>query len=127
VSTASPTITTGLLSPATSAEATDTLASTAGFGEPITLAEARKAVAFSVRVPSDARLGDPDLVTIERNVAKGMVTLWWKPNDRLPLPASPSNRTWGMSFSVFRGSVEDGPPGDVSLSEPETAGGRVSR
>ena len=116
---------------ATSDEATTTAAPTAGFGESITLAEARKAVAFTVRIPSDSRLGDPDLVTLERDVAKGLVTLWWKPNDRLPLPASPTNRAWGMAFSAFRGSVEDwsfskmlGPDARVEFVTVQGASGR---
>ena len=91
----------------TSDEATTTAAPTAGFGETTTLDAAHKAVTFAVRIPNDARLGEPDLVTLERDVARGLVTLWWKPNDRLPLPASPTNRRWGMSFSTFHGSVED--------------------
>lgn len=127
----SPAITTALSPSATSDEATTTAASTAGFGESITLAEARKAVAFTVRIPSDSRLGDPDLVTLERDVAKGLVTLWWKPNDRLPLPASPTNRAWGMAFSAFRGSVEDwsfskmlGPDARVEFVTVQGASGR---
>jgi RNA polymerase sigma factor (sigma-70 family) len=104
----SPAITTIVSSVAiSSGEARTTAAPTAGFGEPTTLAEARKAVTFAVRIPSDSRLGEPDLVTLERDVAKGLVTLWWKPNDRLPLPPSPNNPTWGMSFSAFRGSFEE--------------------
>jgi RNA polymerase sigma factor (sigma-70 family) len=112
-------------------EATTTAAPRAGFGEPTTLAEARKAVTFTVRIPSNSRLGDPDLVTLERDVAKGLVTLWWKPNDRLPLPASPTNPTWGMSFSTFRGSVEDwsfskmlGPDARVEFVTVQGASGR---
>lgn len=125
---ASPTVAS---SSATSAEATTTAAPTAGFGEPTTLTEARKAVSFALRFPSDARLGDPDLVTLERDVAKGLVTLWWKPNDRLPLPASPTNRTWGLSFSAFHGLVEDwsfskmlGPEARVEFVTVQGASGR---
>jgi RNA polymerase sigma factor (sigma-70 family) len=124
-------ITTVVSSSATSDEATTTAAPTAGFGEPTTLADARKAVTFAVRIPSDSRLGDPDLVTLERDVAKGLVTLWWKPNDRLPLPASPTNPTWGMSFSTFHGSVQDwsfskmlGPDAKVEFVTVQGASGR---
>jgi RNA polymerase sigma factor (sigma-70 family) len=120
-----------LSSSATSQEVTTTAAPTAGFGETTTLEAARKAVTFALRVPSDSRLGDPDLVTLERDVAEGLVTLWWKPNDRLPLPASPTNRTWGMSFSAFRGSVEDwsfskmlGPNAKVEFVKVQGASGR---
>lgn len=115
----------------TSDASTTTVAPTAGFGEPTTLAEARKAVSFALHFPSDSRLGDPDLVTLERDVATGLVTLWWKPNDRLPLPASPTNRTWGMSFSAFHGSVEDwsfskmlGPKARVEFVTVQGASGR---
>jgi RNA polymerase sigma factor (sigma-70 family) len=118
-------------SPATTNDTTTTAAPTAGFGEPTTLNEARKAVTFAVLIPNDPRLGDPDLVTLERDVAKGLVTLWWKPNDRLPLPASPTNRTWGMSFSAFHGSVEDwsfskmlGPNAKVEFVTVQGASGR---
>jgi RNA polymerase sigma factor (sigma-70 family) len=118
-------------SPASSDEATTTVSPTAGFGETTTLDATRKAVTFTVRIPNDARVGDPDLVTLERDVAKGLVTLWWKPNDRLPLPASPNNRTWGMSFSAFRGSVEDwsftkmlGPESRVEFVTVQGASGR---
>ena len=118
-------------SSATSDEATTTVAPTAGFGEPTTLAEARIAVTFAMRIPNDFRLGDADLVTLERDVAKGLVTLWWIPNDRLPLPATPTNRTWGMSFSAFRGSVEDwsfskmlGPNARVEFVTVQGASGR---
>jgi RNA polymerase sigma factor (sigma-70 family) len=114
-----------------SGEVTTTAAPTAGFGEPTTLAEARKAVTFTVRILSDSRLGEPDLVTLERDVAKGLVTLWWKPNDRLPLPASPNNPTWGMSFSAFRGSFEEwsfskmlGPNARVEFVTVQGASGR---
>jgi RNA polymerase sigma factor (sigma-70 family) len=125
-------ITTVLSSSATSSdEATTTAAPTVGFGEPTTLAEARKAVTFTVRIPSDSRVGDPDLVTLERDVAKGLITLWWKPNDRLPLAASPTNPTWGMSFSMFRGSVQDwsfskmlGPDARVEFVTVQGASGR---
>ncbi len=124
----SPTV---LSSTATSVEPTTTAAPTAGFGEPTTLTEARKAVTFALGFPNDSRLGDPDLVTLERDVAKGLVTLWWKPNDRLPLPASPTNGIWGMAFSAFHGSVEDwsfskmlGPDSTVQLVTVQGASGR---
>jgi RNA polymerase sigma factor (sigma-70 family) len=123
---------TSVLSSATTSDgATTTAAPTAGFGEPTTLKDAREAVTFALRFPSDSRLGDPDLVTLERDVAKGLVTLWWKPNDRLPVPASPTNRTWGMTFSTFRGSVQDwsfskmlGPDAKVEFVTVQGASGR---
>jgi Sigma-70, region 4 len=127
LSPTSPAVTTALPSATTS----DGAAPTAGFGEPTTLTEAREAVTFALRFPSDSRLGDPDLVTLERDVAKGLVTLWWKPNDRLPVPASPTNRTWGMTFSTFRGSVQDwsfskmlGPDAKVEFVTVQGASGR---
>ena len=90
-----------------------------GFGQATTLAQARALVSFSFAVPHDARLGEADLVTLDRSVGNGLVTLWWHPSPRVPLPASPTEPAWGLAFSALRGSVSDIsftkllPPGSV--------------
>jgi hypothetical protein len=57
-----------------------------GYGEPTTLAAAEAAVPFTIRVPTDPALGEPDAVYLAAVPQGGMVTMAW--SDRPGYPAA---------------------------------------
>lgn len=81
--------------------------STEEFGQTTTLDQARKAVPFTLALPHAASLGDPELVTLDRVIAGGLVTLWWSDRPGVPVPAGSPTPGWAVALSEFKGSVED--------------------
>lgn len=73
-----------------------------GLGEPTTLAEARSAVSFSLRVPGVPELGDPDLVYLAEPPQGGAVTLLYRERD--VFPADPATNI-GLIVTQFRADI----------------------
>ena len=74
-----------------------------GFGQPVTLAQARDRVTYPVLVPSAATLRSPDVVYLDTEPPGGMVSLVWRigPN----LPALPTTDV-GLVINEFQGSLD---------------------
>lgn len=94
-------------------------------GERVTLEDARRRAPF-LRVPTDARLGSPDQVYIDRSQAGERVTLVY-----LSRPGIPVSREAGVSavVVVFRGHVDNSLFGKVAepgtrIEEVTVGGGR---
>jgi hypothetical protein len=73
-----------------------------GLGEPTSLADARQAVTFALRVPGLAELGDPDLVYLADPPAGGAVTLLY--GERDGFPADPTTGI-GLIVTQFRADI----------------------
>lgn len=74
-----------------------------GFGQPVTLAQARDRVTYPVLVPSAAILGSPDVVYLDTEPPSGMVSLVWRIGPTLPaLP----NTDVGLVINEFQGSLD---------------------
>ena len=72
-----------------------------GYGQPISLEEARSAVPFEVRLPGDPQLGDPDKVYLAPFPAGGTVTMVW--GDRPSFPAD--DEGIGLVVTQFRADI----------------------
>jgi hypothetical protein len=73
-----------------------------GLGEPRSLSEARRQVTFTIRIPSLAELGRPDLVYVAEPPAGGAVTLLY--GDRAGFPANAVTRI-GLVITQFRADI----------------------
>ena len=73
-------------------------------GRPISLEEARAAVAWPVLVPDDALLGPPDEVYLDLAHRDGAVSLVWGARPGLP---TASTTGAGLLFTEFRGSINE--------------------
>lgn len=73
-----------------------------GLGQPTTLAEAREAITFSLRVPGLPGLGDPDLVYLAEPPEGGAVTLLYRERDGFP--ADPATNI-GLIVTQFRADI----------------------
>ncbi|HEY7131700.1 MAG TPA: hypothetical protein VH440_05580 [Candidatus Limnocylindrales bacterium] len=73
-----------------------------GFGEPVTLDDARARAGFPILLPADDRLGPPDAVWIDEH---GRVSLVW-----LARPGIPASEESGLGVVVseFPGHIEEG-------------------
>jgi hypothetical protein len=73
-----------------------------GFGDPVTLDEARARAGFPILLPTDDRLGPPDAVWIDEHQR---VTLAW-----LPRPGVPASEESGLGLVVsqFPGHIDAG-------------------
>ena len=98
--------TSSALAPNTLAPSKTALSIPVGFGETTTLSHARQRLPFTFSVPRYADLGDPDAVSIDAQVADGIVTLWWQSNRHGSIPTNPTQPAWALAFSAFRGSLE---------------------
>lgn len=86
--------------PAATSAPRATLDPSVDLGEPVTLAEARRLVSFTVAVPSGGRLGAPDTVYVRRGPGLESVTLVYRP--RVGFPAA-LNRRVGLILSEYAG------------------------
>jgi hypothetical protein len=73
-----------------------------GLGQATTLAEARNAISFTLRIPKLPELGDPDLVYLAKPPEGGVVTLLFSP--RPGFPADPSTGI-GLIITQFRADI----------------------
>jgi hypothetical protein len=73
-----------------------------GLGQPTSLADARQAVAFPLRVPGLTELGDPDLVYLADPPAGGAVTLLY--GERDGFAADPTTGV-GLIVTQFRADI----------------------
>ena len=75
-----------------------------GLGQPTSLADARQAVTFPLRVPGLTEIGDPDLVYLADPPAGGAVTLLYGERDGFP-----SDSTTGIGLIVTQFRADIGP------------------
>jgi hypothetical protein len=73
-----------------------------GFGEPVTLDEARARAGFPILLPTDGHLGPPDAVWIDRI---GRVSLVWRARPDLPATLESG---LGLVISQFSGHINPG-------------------
>ncbi len=73
-----------------------------GLGEATTIAQAREQIRFTLRVPTLAGLGDPDLVYLAERPAGGAVTLLY--GDRGDIPADAATGV-GLIVTQFRADI----------------------
>lgn len=73
-----------------------------GLGVPTTLTDAREGVTFTLRVPSAAELGEPDLVYLAEPPTGGAVTLLY--GERAGVPADPLTGI-GLIVTQFRADI----------------------
>ena len=98
-----------------------------GLGEPTSLAEARRQVTFTLRVPALTELGQPDLVYLAEPPAGGAVTLLY--GDRAGYPAK---RATGIGLVITQFRADIGPDafekmiiGGVSVTDAHVNGQRA--
>lgn len=74
-----------------------------GFGEPVTLEQARARVDFPVLVPSVSTFRSPDAVYLDTAPPGGMVSLVWRASSGL---AALHNTNVGLVINEFQGSLD---------------------
>jgi hypothetical protein len=103
--------------PSTAASPRATMDARLDLGEPATLDEARRQVAFAVSVPSAPGLGSPDAVYVRRARGLESVSLVYRPSTGLP---AVDDASVGLLVSEYSGTAEPYFEKLIDAGEPVT-------